>query len=146
VNDGTGEGQLMKIKSHAAHVHGSDPTVVMTTFDPVTVALADSGASKVTIHQNKYYKVVVSPTSEASALAGVTVRDMTDENFGWLQVRGPSALLTNGTIVVGQNVCRGQTTAGSVDAAPDDVTTVVGEVMVVNVTTDYSLIDLKVGC
>jgi len=144
VNDGTGEGQLMKIKSHAAHTHGSDPTVIFTTFDPVTVALVAGGTSMVTIHQNKYYKVVIAAHAEASALAGVTVRDMQNNYFGWVQCHGPAAILTRGTIVVGNHVTRSTASvAGAVQAAGDDVSVVVGEVMVVNVTTDYSLIDLR---
>ena len=145
VNDGTGEGQLMKIKSHAAHTHGSDPTCVFTTFDPVTVALVNSD-SKVTIHQQKHYKVVLAAHAETAAVAGLTVRDVTADYYCWLQVSGPAAALTLGTIVVGNNVTRATaTTNGAVQAAGSDVDTILGEVMVVNVTTDYSLIDLRIG-
>ena len=145
VNDGTGEGQLMKIKSHPAHTHGDDATCVFTLYDPVTVALVAGGTSKVTIHQSKYTRVIVSPTSETGSVLGATVRNMTADYFGWVQVQGPAAVLTNGTIVVGNNVTRGQTVAGSVEAAPDAVSSVVGEVMAVNANGDYSLIYLRLG-
>jgi len=53
-------------------------------------------------------------------------------------------LWTLGTVVVGNNVTRATATSnGPVQAAGDDVSVVVGEVMVVNVTTDYSLIDMR---
>jgi hypothetical protein len=149
VNDGTGEGQLMKIKSHAAHSHSGDPTCVFTLYDPVTVALVAGGTSKVTIHQNKHYKVVLATHAETSALVGVTVRNSTDDNFAWLQVSGPAAVLTRGTVVVGNNVIRAVASVnGAVQADPANigaVATSVGEVMVVNVDTDYSLIDLRIG-
>ena len=145
VNDGTGEGQLMKIKSHAAHDHSNDPTCVFTTFDPVTVALVNSD-SKVTIHQQKHYKVVIAAHAETAALAGLTVRDMSADYYGWLQVSGPAAALTRGTIVVGNQVNRSTASVnGAVEAAGDDVSVTVGEVLVVNVNTDYSLIDLRIG-
>ena len=69
---------------------------------------------------------------------------MQNNYFGWVQTHGPAAILTDGTIVVGNAVGRAvDTTNGAVQAVGDDVTTVIGEVMVVNVTTDYSLIDLR---
>ncbi len=144
VNDGTGEGQLFKIKSHAAHDHSEDPTCVFTLYDPVETALAASGTSLVTIHQNKQYKVVIAAHAETAALVGATVIPMDADNYGWLQTRGPAALWTLGTVVVGNNVTRATATSnGPVQAAGDDVSVVVGEVMVVNVTTDYSLIDMR---
>jgi hypothetical protein len=104
------------------------------------------GTSKVTIHQQKHYKVVLAAHAETAALAGVTVRDVTADYYCWLQVSGPAAALTLGTIVVGNNVTRATaTTNGAVQAAGSDVDTILGEVMVVNVTTDYSLIDLRIG-
>jgi membrane associated rhomboid family serine protease len=148
VNDGTGEGQNWKIRSHAAHDHSEDPTCVFTLFDPVETALGSGTASTVTIHQNKGYKVVVAKHAETSALVGATVIPMDANKYGWLQVSGPAALLTVGTIVVGNIVTRATATAnGGVEAmaATSGLATSVGEVMVVNANTEYSLIDMRIG-
>ena len=144
VNDGTGEGQLMKIKSHAAHVHGSDPTCVFTLYDPVETALGATTTSSLTICQNKGYKVVVAAHAEVASVVGATVIAMDASNYGWLQTRGPAALLTNGTVVVGNKVTRSTgTVAGGVEASTNTIHTNVGECMVVNLDTEYSLIDLR---
>ena len=133
---------MMKIASHPAHVHGTDPSVVITTYDPVVTAITQAG-TQVTIHKSKYYKVIVAPHAETSALVGVTPRDIPADHFFWVQTTGPMSVLTNGTVVVGNACVRsGASIAGAVAPASDNVLQEVGQVMVVNANTEYSLIDL----
>lgn len=146
VNDGTGQGQLFKIKSHAAHSHSGDPTCVFTLYDPVVTALASGATSEVTIHQNKQYKVVVSAHAQTASVVGATVIDLTADYYGWLQVSGPAALLALGSLVVGQHATRSTaTTAGAVQPAGNDVSTIVGEVMIPHTAGENALIDMRIG-
>ena len=75
---------------------------------------------------------------------GATVRDMAANKFGWAVIKGPAALLTVGTVVAGNAAVRSGGTAGGVAPATSDILDIVGTVMLVDVTTDYSLIKLNI--
>ena len=142
VNDGAGEGQCMKIASNPAHDHSSDPSVVITTYDALATAVATS--SKVSLIADPWSAVLVAPAAETGAAMGVPVVDMAASAYGWFQTYGPAAVLTVGTIVLGHNVVRSATVAGGVAPATSDILDIVGTCMLVDVTTDYSLIKLNI--
>ena len=151
VNDGTGQGLAYKIKSHPAHDHSDDATCVITLYDPIKVALVASGTSQVSLAHNKYKKVIVMPatTPLTGQTVGVTQIALTASYYGWIQTGGPAAALVVGTVVIGDSVCVGIDggTAGSVvprvaDSAAQRVSRTVGQVMQVNASTEYALIDL----
>jgi hypothetical protein len=142
VNDGAGEGQCMKIASNPAHDHSSDPSVVITTYDALATAVATS--SKVSLIADPWSAVLVAPAAETGAVMGVPVVDMAASAYGWFQTYGPAAVLTVGTIVLGHNVVRSATVAGGVAPATSDILDIVGTCMLVDVTTDYSLIKLNI--
>ena len=85
--------------------------------------------------------MIVQAATTTGATMGVTVVDMAASNFGWMAVSGPQTVLTSGTLVVGNHAVP-LGAAGAVGPAAGDVIQVVGTVMIVNVTTDYSLINL----
>ena len=142
VNDGAGEGQCMKIASNPAHDHSSDPSVVITTYDALATAVATS--SKVSLIADPWSAVLVAPAAETGAAMGVPVVDMAASAYGWFQTYGPAAVLTAGTIVLGHNVVRSAGVAGAVAPATSDILDIVGTCMLVDVTTDYSLIKLNI--
>ena len=142
VNDGAGEGQCMKIASNPAHDHSSDPSVVITTHDALATAVATS--SKVSLIADPWTAVLVAPAAETGAAMGVPVVDMAASAYGWFQTYGPAAVLTVGTIVLGHNVVRSATVAGGVAPATSDILDIVGTCMLVDVTSDYSLIKLNI--
>jgi hypothetical protein len=142
VNDGAGEGQCMKIASNPAHDHSDDPSVVITTYDALATAVATS--SKVSLIADPWTAVLVAPAAETGAAMGVPVVDMAASAYGWFQTYGPAAVLTVGTIVLGHNVVRSATVAGGVAPATSDILDIVGTCMLVDVTTDYSLIKLNI--
>jgi hypothetical protein len=147
VNDQTGAGQSWKIKSHPAHNHGDDPTIVITCYGKVSTALAAGASSQLTLTTNPYKDVIVSPTSATGGVVGVTNIDMTDDYFGWIQVRGPKACLAGETLVLGMSVMASDADAGAVmPDNGDDLEPVIGEVMAsVVVDAEYNLINLKIG-
>jgi len=142
VNDGDGEGQCLKIKSNPVHDHSDDPSVVITCHDALATAIATS--SKVSLMSDPWSGLVVAPAAETGAVVGVPVVDMALSAYGWFQTYGPAAVLTVGTVVLGHNVVRSATVAGGVAPATSDILDIVGTCMLVDVTTDYSLIKLNI--
>jgi len=137
-NDVNGEGQTMRVKSNPAHDHSDDPSVVITTYDPLATALTTS--SQLSLIHNPYSQVVVAPTAEAGSVMGATVIDTTADYYAWFTVGGPQALLTEGTLVLGHNCMRSDTTAGAVEPSSGSTLVNIGQVMAVNATTEYSLV------
>ena len=142
VNDAAGEGQCMKIKSNPVHDHSDDPSVIITCHDALATALTTS--SKVSLIQDPWSAVLVAPAAETGAVMGCPIVDMAASAYGWFQTYGPAAVLTVGTVVLGHNVVRSATVAGGVAPATSDLLDIVGTVMLVDVTTDYSLIKLNI--
>ena len=142
VNDGAGEGQCLKIKSNPVHDHSDDPSVIITCHDALATAVATS--SKVSLMSDPWSGLVVAPAAETGAVMGCPLVDMALSAYGWFQTYGPAAVLTVGTVVLGHNVVRSATVAGGVAPATSDILDIVGTCMLVDVTTDYSLIKLNI--
>jgi len=141
INDGAGEGQMLRIRSNPAHDHSSDPSIVITTYDDLATAITASSSTRITLIADPLSALIVQAATTTGATMGVTVVDMAASHFGWMAVSGPQAVLTSGTLVVGNHAVP-LGAAGAVGPAAGDVIQVVGTVMIVNVTTDYSLINL----
>lgn len=140
VNDVNGEGQCYRIKSHPSAL--SAGTVVVTLYDEIVTALTTS--SEVTLTANLYSGVVIAPnTGLTSAAVGVPLIPVTAAHYFWIQTKGVAAVLTQGTVVIGQKVGLGGTADGACGPVASDVTDTWGRVVRVNASTDYSLIDLK---
>ena len=143
VNDVNGEGQMLRVKSNPAHDHSTDPSVVITCYDALATALTTS--SQLTLLADPSNDLIVAPAAETGALMGATVIDLTADYFGWAVISGPAALLTVGTLVVGNAAVRSGGTAGGVAPATDNVLMEVGDVMAVSANTEYSLINMNLG-
>jgi hypothetical protein len=142
VNDLTGEGQMLRIKSNPAHDHSADPSVVITCYDDLATGLDQSDGTRCTLIADPSSALIGQAATTTGATMGVTVRDMQAAYYGWFAVSGPATILTSGTLVVGnQAVPLGA--VGAVGPAPGDVIAGIGTVMIVNVTGDYSLINLS---
>jgi len=136
VNDAAGEGQMLRIKSNPAHDHSADPSIVITCYDDLATAITTS--SRVTLIPDPNSALIGQAATTTGATMGVTIIDMTAAYYGWFAVSGPATVLTSGTLVVGNHAVP----LGAVGPAAGDVIQVIGVVMIVNVTTDYSLINL----
>ncbi len=140
-NDETPEGTIYKIKSHPAASASS--SVWITLYDPIWKAFTTT--SDVTLTKHPYDSLIVAPTSLTAPVVGVPIIDVPANHYFWLQTFGPCSVLTEGTIVIGQNVGASTTTSGAVSAIGAYTTAVVGWTMQVNATTEYSLIFLKIA-
>jgi hypothetical protein len=143
VNDVAGEGQMLRVKSNPAHDHSADPSIVITCYDALATALTTN--SQLTLLADPSNDLIVAPAAETGALMGATVIDMTADYFGWAVISGPAALLTVGTLVVGNAAVRSGGTAGGVAPATDNVLMEVGDVMAVSANTEYSLINMNLS-
>ena len=143
VNDVAGEGQMLRVKSNPAHDHSADPSIVITCYDALATALTTN--SQLTLLADPSNDLIVAPAAETGALMGATVIDLTADYFGWAVTSGPAALLTVGTLVVGNAAVRSGGTAGGVAPATDNVLMEVGDVMAVSANTEYSLINMNLS-
>ena len=142
-NDAVPEGTYYKVKSHLA-IAGSD-SVYVNLFDPLVKA-ATITTSEVTLTKAKEDSVIIMPSSGLTApVVGVPIVDITISYFFWAQTWGPCAVLGQGTLVIGQKVGIGGTADGAVGPVTADTTAIIGEVMQVNASTEYSLIFLKIS-
>ena len=139
VNDAAGEGQMLRIKSNPAHDHSADPSIVITSYDDLATAITTS--SRITLIPDPNSALIGQAATTTGATMGVTIVDMTAAYYGWFAVSGPATVLTSGTLVVGNHAVP-LGAVGAVGPAAGDVIQVIGVVMIVNVTTDYSLINL----
>ena len=149
VNDVDGEGHLYRIKSHPAAT--ATGTVVMTLEDDDTILIALTVSSQVGLRHNLYRGLLVMPTTPTGVPVGVTPAAVAADAFFWCQTWGPASVLGNGTLISGLNCTPGATTAGSVDVQPlnsvdaSGQQSIVGVVMTVGVSTDFSLVDLRLA-
>ena len=139
INDAAGEGQMLRIQSNPAHDHSEDPSIVITCYDDLATAITTS--SRVTLIADPSSALIGQAATTTGATMGVTVVDIAATHYGWFAVSGPATVLTSGTLVVGNHAVP-LGAVGAVGPAAGDVIQVIGVVMIVNVTTDYSLINL----
>lgn len=148
INKNTGIGHLYKIRGHAAAAAGG--AFYMELYDPIRVATASSAECSLMTHPQA--GVVIHPSPPTGALAGVPPRAVTAAYYFWNQVKGVCSILTVGTIVAGKAVVPSLTVDGGVDPPALSEGTpntafdqqVCGTVLVVNITAEYSLINLNI--
>lgn len=145
VNDGTGEGVTYKISGHAAA--SASATVRINLYDPVIEALVASATSEASLfrHPNSYAVIHGSPP--VNHLIGVAVRDFTADYYGFYQTRGPCMVLTEGTLIKGEQVIASLTADGAfapVTTTYDEPYAAIGRCIWVGATTEYSLVNLNI--
>ena len=145
VNDAAGEGQIWPIWRHSAAT--SSGTLTIDLFENDFVATALTTSSEVGLAKNIYTAAEVFDVNDIDGVVvGIPNRDLASGYYGWFQTSGPAAVLTNGTVVVGKNMMTGSTTDGSGDVMADDSSAefLIGGVINVGATTEYSLVDLQI--
>ena len=148
-NDDTGEGHLYRVKSHPAIAGAVSGNI--TLADPVVVAAV--AATTCTVLHNPWRNVIIHPSPPTAPIVGAAVRAVTANSYCWLQVRGPCPILTDGTVVIGEDVVASDATDGAVEPADLALTEAapptghgerhLGFVLAVNATTEYSLVWLN---
>lgn len=133
VASGTGIGQLFKISSHQPAANGA--TFVVTLEDPIQTTL--DATSKISLLQNPYNNVIISPASTATAgPVGVTLYNIAASTaptfngtsgalatagvaqYGLIVTHGPATCLIDSTVTnVGYPLGVSKTTAGTLGVA-----------------------------
>lgn len=143
INDEAGEGHIYRVKGHPA----GTANVPVYLHDPIRVALV-ADTSEITLTKHPQDSVIVLPTTATSVPIGIPPIPVTANSYFWNQVKGPAPVLTDGTIVIGQHVRLSDAVAGAVEPLDRDGTAedeaVVGTVLQVNGTGEYSLIMLAI--
>lgn len=143
VSEGTlGVGQTYKLKGNTA---ASAAVVTFNLDEPVRVAT--TGTAKVDVKVNPYMSVIVAPTTQTSCIVGAAQYAIPASEFGWLQTRGPCAILAQGTIVVGDGlVPANTTTTGTVVSRADaSLEASIGYALHGAASTDYCLAFLTIN-
>lgn len=107
------------------------------------VALTTS--SKATVTKDPYNGVVQSPTTITGRIVGVAVTAIPANNYGWIQVWGEAAVLSDVTVAtIGQAVARSTTTAGAVTQQTTNLAQV-GYVNILGVSAEDQPVFLTIG-
>lgn len=134
-----GQGYQYKIKSHPA---ATGAVVTLQLEDPILVALTTD--SRIDLVANPYGGIVVNPTTATSAPLGVAVYPVAANEYGWIQSKGPAAVLADGSITVGTSLVASNGTAGAVEPLTG-VQAIVGEALTGIATTDYGAVNLMLS-
>jgi hypothetical protein len=148
--DVTTEGYVYRIKSHPAAAASATLEVTLYEDSPIKIALTTN--SEATLHYNPYSQVIIHPSPPTAPVVGVAPVAVAIGEYFWVQDRGPCAVITDGTVVIAQEVMPSDGVDGAVEAwgltegTPNvAITPPCGVVLHVNATGEESLIDLRIG-
>jgi hypothetical protein len=138
-----GLGYTYQVSSHAAITASTAFNVNLMASDGFFVALNSS--SKVDLIHNRFQNVIQFPiTTQTGSLSGVAPYIITASQNGWLQTKGPCAVLNKGTTAVGLTVgCPGSVAGGCVVFAVA-TTALLGHIMQTGVDASCNLVNLCV--
>ena len=143
INDVTGEGQIFTIADHSSATASGTLTIDFYDNDSVQTALTTS--SQAGIHKPIGHSVEVWDASDIDGPAlGVPTHDIASGEYFWNQTAGPAAVLSGGTLVLGNEAYT--STDGAVDPSASDNSAEcrVGTVLAAAADTEYALIDLAI--
>ena len=147
VESGPGAGFLYKIDNHLAIA--ADTAANTINLGPPGARVVWTTSTLVGVKPHPYKAVVISPTTPTGPVVGVAPLAIPASEFGWLQVKGEASVVTEDTLVLGDDTRRSTDTAGALtfldrDLASEDFPSL-GEVLEVNATTEWSRIALHVS-
>lgn len=133
-------GSYYVIGSHDAVL--SSGTLTANLAQGHRIQTAWTTATRTNFVHNLFRGVLQVPvTTITMAPAGVAVIAVTNAQYGWIQTKGPCAVYTSGTLVVGNPAAYIQV-AAALGPAAGHVDNRLGNVMRVGGTTAWSLVDL----
>lgn len=146
VDEGTGAGEMYKIKSHPAIT--STAVGVFELYDPILTAWAIADTD-VTLYGSPW-RVRESNTAQTESAAGVSQVSVTDEYYFWNQTYGFCQVLFDeaaGNASGTRGLTIGSSTVGAVEAIDAIGESFVGEVVQAaadEADAKYALVDLKI--
>lgn len=144
VQDNTEEGRAYPIEGHPAA--SSSGTIILTLNEAMDTA-GTASAVNVDLVKNLYKDIVISVTDQEDVPAGVPIRNITADQFGWVQTWGPCAVWRDEATVAGEALTIGTGTAGQVELLDNTADTGEHELgwggPVAGVDTEYQLTFLR---
>jgi hypothetical protein len=110
ISYGTGAGQILKVKSHAALTSGGASVVYLE--DPLVTALDTT--SKVELTHNPWNGVMMTASAVTKPTGGALIA-FDKGYYGWFQTRGVFPGIADGTITAGYELQCDGSTAGDVE-------------------------------
>lgn len=134
-------GEVHRVVGNVLAPASGTGTLFLYQGDTFKVTVAVAGGNVVTLIKNPYRDIVISPADIPSAFTcGVAPKIIAAEGFGWIQTHGVASCLTDGTVVISEEVRASESLAGAVAAqayeeALDADVGPIGRVMEVAATT-----------
>lgn len=146
---GASPGRLYRIAgSHAAITNATDGNIPLAGGSGLQAALNTSDT--VTLVKSPYADVIVHPSPPTAMVVGVAMGAVAAAGFGWVQTRGITPCLIDGTVTIGLSVMPSNAIDGSVEAwaltegTPNvELYPAIGRVIEVAPDTGYGLIYLE---
>jgi hypothetical protein len=139
----TGFGYMYQIGPHGDLAASVAATIPIR--GSVQVAIATT-ANSVSLVRNPYADIVLTAATAPTAMVvGISVKPIPVSNFGWIQTSGNCMCLTEGTVVIGQQLIPAVTATGAVvvqSTAESLTVPTIATVTRVAIDTSYSTINL----
>lgn len=123
--DATGEGYTYRIKGNTATGDPASGNIRIELYDPLQVAI--DSTTDVQIMGSLYSNLEAATAGTDHVIAGIacSTMDVSEQAYGWIQVKGVVAGLVDGTIAVGESVTLSDGVAGAIQVAGGGSTAVV---------------------
>lgn len=136
-------GEVHRVAGNLAALFGTTGTLFLYPGDVFQVTVAADSGNVVTLIPNPYRNIVISPASAPTAFTcGVAPKIIAADGFGWIQTHGVASCLTDGVVVIGEEIRASESIAGAVAALAYEEATVadvgpIGRVIEVAPTTTF---------
>ena len=153
INDGPGQGEVYRIKSHPAHDASDDNTVIFTIDEPDGIRTALTTLSLFGIIYNPYtdVKIVDGDGTMTTGPLGVTTIPVTASYYCWLQTSGVASVLSGAVVAIvgdaiGVSQASGESGAFDLwDVSTNEDTRPIGHAMSIpSVDTDNQIVMLDI--
>ena len=153
INDGPGQGEVYRIKSHPKHDASADNTVIFTIDEPdgIRTALTTSSLFGISYNPYKDVKIIDGDGTMTTGPLGVNPIPVTASYYFWLQTAGIASVLSGAAVAVvgdaiGVSQASGESGAFDLwDASSEEDTRPIGHAMnIPSVDTDNQIVMLAI--
>ncbi len=137
---GTSLGYTYQIESNSAAA--ASGVITLTLVTPVQVDIP--ALSTLTLTKNRFDNVIVASTSAVEVL-GVVAGDVTSGQYGFVQVKGPAAVIAGAGVTAGFALKASTTTAGSVENASAVTGQTLGTAIAAITSGNAGLVNLNIS-
>ena len=133
----TGSTEPIKIVGNSA--------TTLTLEKSITTDLAGAGTDDGEILATVAASILSTANDLDVAVNGVGIGTITTNYYGWVQIAGSAAVITD-SAAEGESICPGGNAAGQGIAADDDAdNNVIGVAIATSGTNEYTLVDLRIA-